>query len=109
MKTTRLSGFTAMLLAGLLFIAGAHRLRAQQANNKPSGPAGNKPEALGFSSERLERLHVVMQQEVDQKHHKAHWLKEAQHVRSLQDAKAEIDTAVALIIGGGGSETLFGE
>ena len=26
-----------------------------------------KPETVGFSSERLERLHAVMQQEVDQK------------------------------------------
>jgi CubicO group peptidase (beta-lactamase class C family) len=67
MKTTRLSGFTVMLLTGLLFPAGGHQLRAQQANNKTSDPGGNKPEALGFSSERLERLHAVMQQEVDQK------------------------------------------
>ncbi len=67
MKTTRLSGFTVILLAGLLFVAGAHQLCAQQANNKTSDPAGNKPEALGFSSERLERLHAAMQQEVDQK------------------------------------------
>ena len=27
----------------------------------------NKPEAVGFSSERLERLHALLQQEVDQK------------------------------------------
>ena len=27
-----------------------------------------KPESLGFSSARLERLHAAMQQEVDQKH-----------------------------------------
>ena len=27
-----------------------------------------KPETVGFSSERLERLHAMMQQEVDQKH-----------------------------------------
>jgi CubicO group peptidase (beta-lactamase class C family) len=43
---------------------------AQEAPNK--GPANIdlnpvKPESVGFSSERLERLHALMQQEVDQK------------------------------------------
>jgi CubicO group peptidase (beta-lactamase class C family) len=67
MKNTRLSRFALSLLAGLLFVAGAHQTQAQQANNKTPELAGNKPEALGFSSERLERLHAVMQQQVDQK------------------------------------------
>jgi cytochrome oxidase Cu insertion factor (SCO1/SenC/PrrC family) len=67
MKNTRLSRFALSLLAGLLFVAGAHQTRAQQANKKAPDFAENKPEALGFSSERLERLHAAMQREVDQK------------------------------------------
>jgi CubicO group peptidase (beta-lactamase class C family) len=67
MKNTRLSCFALSLFAGLLFIAGAPQTLAQHANNKTPDPAENKPETLGFSSERLERLHAVMQGEVDQK------------------------------------------
>jgi CubicO group peptidase (beta-lactamase class C family) len=67
MKNTRPSLFALTLLAGLFFAAGAHQAQAQQANKKALEPAEIKPEALGFSSERLERLHAVMQQEVDQK------------------------------------------
>lgn len=67
MKNTRPSRFTLSLLAGLLFVASAHQTQAQQANEKAPELAGNKPEALGFSSERLERLHGAMQREVDQK------------------------------------------
>ena len=67
MKNTRLSRFALSLFAGLLFVAGAHHIQAQQANNKTPNPVENKPEALGFSSERLERLHAVMQREVDQR------------------------------------------
>jgi CubicO group peptidase (beta-lactamase class C family) len=74
MKNTQLSRFALSLFAGLLFAAGApqaHQAQAQQANNKSHeyGVAGaeNQPETLGFSSERLERLHAVMQREVDQK------------------------------------------
>ena len=66
MKSTRLSRFALSLLTGLLFVSGAHQTQAQQANKKADLPE-NKPEALGFSSERLERLHATMQQEVDQK------------------------------------------
>jgi CubicO group peptidase (beta-lactamase class C family) len=67
MRNSHLLRFALFLLAGLLLTAGAHRIQAQQANSKTPELAGNKPEALGFSSERLERLHAVMQQEVDQK------------------------------------------
>ena len=65
MKNTRLSRFALSLLAGLLFVAGAHQTQAQQANKKAPDLAENKPEALGFSSER--GLHAAMQREVDQK------------------------------------------
>ena len=67
MKNTQLSRFALSLLTGLLFVAGAHQTQAQQANKKTPDLAENKPEALGFSSERLERLHAAMQREVDQK------------------------------------------
>ncbi len=64
---TRFTRLAVSLLTGLLFVAGAHQTRAQQATKKAPDFAENKPEALGFSSERLERLHAGMQKEVDQK------------------------------------------
>jgi CubicO group peptidase (beta-lactamase class C family) len=67
MKTTQHLLFTLMLLAAMVLVAGANPIQAQQPNNKTPNLAENKPETLGFSSERLERLHAVMQQEVDQK------------------------------------------
>lgn len=60
-----------LLLAAILFFAsGSPQIHAQQAN--PNGPATidltlNKPETVGFSSERLERLHALMQKQVDEK------------------------------------------
>ena len=63
-KGTQLSRFALSLLAGWLFVAGAQQTPAQQANNKTLDHSANKPEALGFSSERLERLHAAMQREV---------------------------------------------
>jgi CubicO group peptidase (beta-lactamase class C family) len=67
MKNLRLSRFARSLFAGLLLVVGAHQTKAQQAGKKAPDLAGNKPEALGFSSERLERLHAAMQREVDEK------------------------------------------
>ena len=67
MKNTLLSPFTLPLLAGLLFSAATHPTPARQANKKAPNLSENEPEALGFSSERLERLHRTMQQEVDRK------------------------------------------
>jgi CubicO group peptidase (beta-lactamase class C family) len=55
------------LLVGLLFTSGARQAQAQEAGNKTSAVTVTKPETLGFSSERLERLHAKMQQQVDQK------------------------------------------
>jgi CubicO group peptidase (beta-lactamase class C family) len=55
------------LLAGLAFVAGADLIAAPQAGKKAGEIVESKPEALGFSSERLGRLHAVMQQLVDQK------------------------------------------
>src|SRR3989442_14690647 len=67
MKNTLRPRFALLLLAGLLLVGGTHPTHAQQANKKTLNLAENKPEALGFSSERLERLHATMQREVDQK------------------------------------------
>ena len=67
MKYMRLSRFTLSLFTGLLVVAGAYKAHAQQGSAKTSDLAENRPETLGFSSERLDRLHAVMQQKVDQK------------------------------------------
>jgi len=67
MMNTRFLRFALTLFAGLFFVAGAHQTLAQQSNKKAADLAQNKPESLGFSSERLERLHATMEQEVDQK------------------------------------------
>src|SRR5215475_5958901 len=59
------------LLAAALFLAGLPGAWAQraQSNSAPATIALSlaQPESVGFSSERLERLHALMQQEVDQK------------------------------------------
>src|SRR5437879_12363673 len=67
MKNILRPRFALSLLAGLLLVAGTHPTHAQQANKKTLNLAENKPEALGFSSERLERLHAPLQREADQK------------------------------------------
>jgi CubicO group peptidase (beta-lactamase class C family) len=67
MKEIRISHLGILFLTGLLFVASAHLTQAQSASKRASGSSGNKPESLGFSSERLDRLHAAMQREVDQK------------------------------------------
>jgi CubicO group peptidase (beta-lactamase class C family) len=67
MKNTGFSRLVLSLFTGLFFFAGMHAASARQANRKAAEPAVNKPESLGFSSERLERLHATMQREVDEK------------------------------------------
>ena len=59
--------FALGLVAGLLIVGGMHSAAGQQASKKTAGAAENRPEALGFSPERLERLDAVMQGEVDRK------------------------------------------
>ena len=51
----------------MVLVGGTHSTQAQQASAKAAESAAAKPESLGFSSERLERLHAQMQQQVDQK------------------------------------------
>ena len=60
MKKLRLANRSFALLIGLLLASGAYQ-------GQPLDLAVNKPESLGFSSERLERLHALMQQTVDRK------------------------------------------
>jgi CubicO group peptidase (beta-lactamase class C family) len=67
MKNQRFLRLAGSLLAGLFVLAGTPQAQAQQANQETPELAGNKPETLGFSSERLERLHTAMQREVDQR------------------------------------------
>jgi CubicO group peptidase (beta-lactamase class C family) len=67
MNTDRRVRFSRLLLAGSLLALGILASPAQQ----PAGPALDltpvKPESAGFSSERLERLHALIQEEIDQK------------------------------------------
>ncbi|MGH9643902.1 MAG: serine hydrolase domain-containing protein, partial [Terriglobales bacterium] len=59
----------ALAAALLLAFTGTQVLAQQSSSNGPAALdiAPVKPEVVGFSSERLERLHALMQQEVDQK------------------------------------------
>jgi CubicO group peptidase (beta-lactamase class C family) len=68
MKKSIFSRCAPFLLAGLLLVICALRTNAQEAGSKTSDFAASKPESLGFSSERLNRLDAAMQQQVDQKH-----------------------------------------
>lgn len=56
-----------LLLVAPLFTTDTHLTQAQQTNAMAAGTPSTRPESLGFSSERLQRLHAAMQQEVDQK------------------------------------------
>ena len=60
-------GALRMLLAALLLVGAGSRAWAQMPGGKAPNAAARNAESLGFSSDRLERLHTVMQQEVDQK------------------------------------------
>jgi CubicO group peptidase (beta-lactamase class C family) len=68
MKTCRFAVFAAfsVLLAACPSVA-QQLAKAQTARPAPS-MTPVKPETVGFSSERLERLHAMMREEVDQKH-----------------------------------------
>jgi CubicO group peptidase (beta-lactamase class C family) len=70
MKNTRRSKSVQTLLAVLLIAFGAARAQGQKPAVKTAGTLDlslSKPESVGFSSERLERLHALMQGVVDQK------------------------------------------
>ncbi|HKV04075.1 MAG TPA: serine hydrolase domain-containing protein [Candidatus Acidoferrales bacterium] len=67
MKNIRFASRALALMAGLLFASGAFQAQAPPAARKSSDLAVTKPESVGFSSPRLERLHQLMQQTVDAK------------------------------------------
>jgi len=61
MINSKFPRFALPTLAAMLLAAVAQTARAQQATAKATdSTAANKPESLGFSSERLERLHAAM-------------------------------------------------
>ena len=71
------SAFRVLLICGMLtviaFPLAAQQPAAQKASTQPGARhlidmTPVKPESVGFSSERLERLHALMQQTVDEKH-----------------------------------------
>ena len=77
-KGRRLSNWSVILVAVVLAAAGSVRAQTPEATVKSAGrssakPAGmldlslHSPESVGFSSERLERLHALVQQFIDQK------------------------------------------
>src|ERR1035437_8729407 len=78
MKHFRFGNASRVLVACSVLTLGTFPVVSQQPavqNTRPQ-PAGRhtldmtlvKPELVGFSSERLERLHALMQQTVDEKH-----------------------------------------
>lgn len=67
MKNISLAVCTLAMLMGLLISSGAYQLQPQRATAKTLDLPMSKPESVGFSSERLERLHALMQETVDQK------------------------------------------
>lgn len=67
MNKRRFATCSLTMLVGLLLASGAYRAQPRQTAGRPLDLTVSKPESVGFSSERLERLHVLMQQTVDQK------------------------------------------
>jgi CubicO group peptidase (beta-lactamase class C family) len=67
MTTKRWLNTACAMLLGQLFGLGVLQLAAQQPERHALDMTVNKPESVGFSSERLEQLHELMQRTVDQK------------------------------------------
>jgi CubicO group peptidase (beta-lactamase class C family) len=70
MTNNRLSNFLQTLLAILLVALGTAKAQGLKPTVRTAGTLDlslSKPESVGFSSARLERLHALMQQVVDQK------------------------------------------
>jgi CubicO group peptidase (beta-lactamase class C family) len=63
--TTKQCGFVCRFLSFCLFLAAATWTAAQQAPALNMTPV--QPESVGFSSQRLEQLHALMQGEIDKK------------------------------------------
>jgi CubicO group peptidase (beta-lactamase class C family) len=67
MKNTQITRALETALASLVMTAAAFSCLAQSIVRPRLNMTEVKPEIVGFSSERLERLHALIQQEVDQK------------------------------------------
>ena len=67
MRQAQLQKHLRIVFALVLVASAAPRVHAQQAPAKRADVVFVKPESVGFSSERLERLHAVIQQEIDKK------------------------------------------
>jgi CubicO group peptidase (beta-lactamase class C family) len=68
MKNISLVKRSLTMLIGLLLLAsGAYRAQTRQPASRLVDLTVSKPESVGFSQERLERLHTLMQETVDQK------------------------------------------
>ena len=67
MRQAQLQKHLPIVFALVLVASAASRVHAQQAPAKRADVVFVKPESVGFSSERLERLHAVIQQEIDKK------------------------------------------
>jgi CubicO group peptidase (beta-lactamase class C family) len=68
MTTTRIAITARIALAAIVLLLAAHPSPAQLPAPAKLDLTPVKPESVGFSSERLERLHALMQKEVDKKH-----------------------------------------
>ena len=67
MKTSPFRVFSRIVLATVALSASLQSAPAQQPAKPPIGLTVVSPESVGFSSQRLESLHALMQQVVDQK------------------------------------------
>ena len=67
MTNLRFGRVSAMAMAALISVMPAVHCAAQTTAHHPTEMTVVKPETVGFSSERLERLHALIQGEVDQK------------------------------------------
>jgi CubicO group peptidase (beta-lactamase class C family) len=68
MTTHRIAIAARIALSAIILLLAAHPSPAQQSAGAKLDLTPVKPESVGFSSERLERLHALMQKEVDQRH-----------------------------------------
>jgi CubicO group peptidase (beta-lactamase class C family) len=67
MTTSRIATTARIILTASIFLLAAHPTPAQQPAAAKLDLTPVKPESVGFSTERLERLHALMQKEVDEK------------------------------------------
>jgi CubicO group peptidase (beta-lactamase class C family) len=67
MKTISIRRSSFAMLMVLVLVTAAYQVNAQRSGSRAVEIQLSTPESVGFSSERLERLHALMKQTVDQK------------------------------------------